>query len=597
VVHDLKKRFLYCLHLAAHKARPFWRGLLGHVRRAKAFLAGSYYCASGFFGFSRGRGKPFQRRPLGPVLKDNVRQGIKALVSLLSPRFVANTFGRFARVVKSWLAQRGFLPGRPQVLILMAAIMVFGVRHGFWPLEAASGSTPLLPVLSQITPIDVPKPHGGATASVRLVDTAGVRANNSGQQPCLCLRAFCHSGFSAAAKASAIDLGQHRDAARSGQDKASQVSCALCKGGQEIKIVIPARRSLQAMIENAGFVKPDAALFSKGVTAVFGKPALAAGKTITLFGRCGRIQRVEVGTGFSSYVVLACGPGGQLVKRQQRDPVQVRLMLATGPVGHNFLKALRDQGVDPSVAFSVVRVLGQGRIHWRSFAGPRAEFGVMFKEAVNQRTQQRALVQMCMARFCKGQTQKAFYYYKTPGSRKCQLYTAHGVMCAVEQNSHFCKPIAGGKISSPFGMRIHPIEGRRKMHNGIDFSAPRGTPVLATNSGLVERVGTCGGFGRCVRIRHGNGFSSVYGHLDRYRKGIRPGMPVATGQVIGYVGSTGHATGPHLHFEILQQGRAINPTAKLKPNSSFAKSLMGKDRVVFQRHVQGLDRVYHQLIR
>lgn len=120
-------------------------------------------------------------------------------------------------------------------------------------------------------------------------------------------------------------------------------------------------------------------------------------------------------------------------------------------------------------------------------------------------------------------------------------------------------PINGARLSSRYGRRRHPILGYRKMHTGVDFAAPRGTPILAAGSGTVERANRFGSFGNYVRIRHTDGYKTAYAHMKGFAKGIRAGAYVRQDQVIGYVGTTGRSTGPHLHYEVILNGRKINP--------------------------------------
>lgn len=120
-------------------------------------------------------------------------------------------------------------------------------------------------------------------------------------------------------------------------------------------------------------------------------------------------------------------------------------------------------------------------------------------------------------------------------------------------------PINGARLSSSYGSRRHPILGYRKMHSGVDFAAPRGTPILAAGSGTVERANRYGSFGNYVRIRHSDGYQTAYAHMKGFARGIRAGARVRQDQVIGYVGTTGRSTGPHLHYEVIHNGKKINP--------------------------------------
>ena len=142
-------------------------------------------------------------------------------------------------------------------------------------------------------------------------------------------------------------------------------------------------------------------------------------------------------------------------------------------------------------------------------------------------------------------------------------------------------PIDGARISSSFGMRKHPISGFNKMHKGVDFAAPIGTPVYAGGNGVIEMVGVNGGYGKYIRIRHNNEYKTAYAHLNSYRKGISKGVRVNQGEVIGYVGNTGRSTGPHLHYEIIYQNKKVNP---LKLKLPSGKILKGDELARFEKN-------------
>ena len=140
-------------------------------------------------------------------------------------------------------------------------------------------------------------------------------------------------------------------------------------------------------------------------------------------------------------------------------------------------------------------------------------------------------------------------------------------------------PINGARLSSSFGMRKHPILGYNKMHRGTDFAAPSGTPIMASGSGTITRARWCGGGGNCVKIKHNSTYETIYAHMKSFAKGIKEGKKVKQGQIIGYVGSTGLSTGPHLHYEVLVNGRKVN-SQKLKLPSG--KKLKGEARKDFE---------------
>ena len=153
-------------------------------------------------------------------------------------------------------------------------------------------------------------------------------------------------------------------------------------------------------------------------------------------------------------------------------------------------------------------------------------------------------------------------------------------------------PIDGARLSSGFGHRRHPILGYTRMHRGVDFAAPRGTPIYAAGKGTIELAQRQGAYGKYVRIRHNDIYKTAYAHMSRYGRGIRRGIRVRQGQIIGYVGTTGRSTGNHLHYEILRNGRKVNPMRIKMPSG---RKLLGKDLARFHQHRKFLNSSYVSL--
>jgi len=153
-------------------------------------------------------------------------------------------------------------------------------------------------------------------------------------------------------------------------------------------------------------------------------------------------------------------------------------------------------------------------------------------------------------------------------------------------------PVNAAKISSKFGMRNHPVLGYSRMHKGVDFAAPIGTPILAAGSGTVEAAKRFGGYGKYIKIKHNGTYSTVYGHASKFAKGIKVGSKVKQGQVIAYVGMTGITSGPHLHYEVLQNNKQINPL-KFKFASNSQK-LTGKSLELFKKQKKKVEKYFTQ---
>ena len=175
----------------------------------------------------------------------------------------------------------------------------------------------------------------------------------------------------------------------------------------------------------------------------------------------------------------------------------------------------------------------------------------------------------------------SLYYFDEEGSEGHYDKNGKSVKKALMKT-----PINGARLSSPFGMRKHPIDGFNKMHRGTDFAAPMGTPIMASGDGIIKKAGWCGGGGNCVKIRHNSTYQTVYAHMSKFARGIKSGVRVKQGQTIGYVGSTGKSTGPHLHYEVIVNGKRVN-SQKLKLPSG--KILKGKERKLFETKKIKLD--------
>ncbi len=162
--------------------------------------------------------------------------------------------------------------------------------------------------------------------------------------------------------------------------------------------------------------------------------------------------------------------------------------------------------------------------------------------------------------------EKRSLYYYDPVNAPAGYFDGEGRSAA---KALMRTPIDGARISSRFGMRRHPILGFNRMHRGMDFAAPTGTPVYAAGDGVVERIGRYGAYGKYIRIRHNSEYKTAYAHLSRYAKGLQQGTRVTQGQVIGRVGSTGRSTGPHLHYEVLYRNKQVNPQSIDLPSPVF----------------------------
>jgi murein DD-endopeptidase MepM/ murein hydrolase activator NlpD len=178
---------------------------------------------------------------------------------------------------------------------------------------------------------------------------------------------------------------------------------------------------------------------------------------------------------------------------------------------------------------------------------------------------------------------REFYRFQRPGETTADYYDAEGRSA---RKFLMKTPINGARLSSGFGFRRHPILGYSLLHKGTDFAARTGTPIMAAGDGVVVKAGPNGSYGNYVRIRHGDGYETAYAHMSRYGSGIRAGARVTQGQVVGFVGTTGRSTGPHLHYEVLHKNAHVNPM-QLKVRTG--RNLEAKELVAFKAEVARID--------
>ena len=182
-----------------------------------------------------------------------------------------------------------------------------------------------------------------------------------------------------------------------------------------------------------------------------------------------------------------------------------------------------------------------------------------------------------------GNISHRFYRFRDPADSSVDYYDEAGKSA---QKFLVRKPVATGRFSSGFGMRRHPILRRYRMHTGVDWAAPTGTPIMAAGDGVIEKIGTRSGYGRSITLKHLHGYETTYNHMSGYAKGLKAGDKVSQNQVIGFIGSTGLSTGPHLHFEVLVNGRFVDP---LKIRVPRGRELQGAELVAFEQERKRID--------
>ena len=231
-------------------------------------------------------------------------------------------------------------------------------------------------------------------------------------------------------------------------------------------------------------------------------------------------------------------------------------------------------GIRPNVIIEFARLYGF-QVDFQRDVWKNDSFQIIYEEFINEEKEVVDTGEIIFANLNLQNTDLQLYKYEYE-KNKIEYFDENGKSI---RKTLMKTPINGARLSSSYGKRKHPILGYTKMHTGTDFAAPMGTPILASGDGKVIKAGWCGGGGNCVKIKHNSTYQTVYAHMSKFGRGIKKGKRVKQGQIIGYVGSTGLSTGPHLHYEVIENGKKIN-SQKLKLPSG--KILKGNQRKKFE---------------
>ena len=243
-------------------------------------------------------------------------------------------------------------------------------------------------------------------------------------------------------------------------------------------------------------------------------------------------------------------------------------------------KAATDEKIPANIIIEFARIYGF-QVDFQRDIKKQDKFQIMYEIFLNDKNEITETGEILFANLKLSGQDNGLYYFDNEGSEGHYDKNGKSVKKALMKT-----PINGARLSSSFGMRKHPIDGYNKMHRGTDFAAPTGTPIMASGDGVIKKAGWCGGGGNCVKIRHNSTYQTVYAHMSKFARGIKAGVRVKQGQTIGYVGSTGKSTGPHLHYEVIVNGKKVN-SQKLKLPSG--KILKGDERKLFETKKIKLD--------
>lgn len=367
---------------------------------------------------------------------------------------------------------------------------------------------------------------------------------------------------------------------------------------QGVKRVIEVRRgdTLFGLLTKAGLSDAEAQAAGHTLADVFSPSDLKVGQEITLNFATGAGPETDVE---SKLVALTLQPSmerdvkltrdadGQFVAAAINRPLTERVDRAAGQIDISLFESAREAGVPVGLIGDIIKAYSYD-VDFQRDIHEGDSFEVMYERFDNDKGDLAKAGRLLYASLMIGGKPMPIYYFERDGDG--EYFTADGIAV---RKSLLKTPIDGARITSGFGMRVNPVLGYSAMHQGIDFGAPTGTPIFAAGNGVVEEIGWKNGYGKFIKLRHNGTYETAYGHTSRFASGLKKGSKVKQGQVIAYVGATGRATGPHLHFEIMINGAHVNPSTVKTVSSD---KLNGPALKAFKAEVAAIQNQRRELI-
>ncbi len=289
-----------------------------------------------------------------------------------------------------------------------------------------------------------------------------------------------------------------------------------------------------------------------------------------------RLIGLSMRTGPASAITLSRSFDGALRLRQLEETVSDETVAGNGVIAGSLYESAERIGATPAVTAQVVKLFAH-KLDFQRDIQDGDRFKLVFDRKVTESGRTIAAGDLEYAEL------HGVKFYRFERGSEAEYFDEFGKNI---KGFLLRTPVDGAHITSLFGMRRHPVLGYTRAHQGIDFGAGTGTPIVAAGDGVVVQAGRWGGYGNWLRIRHSGGWDTGYGHISRYASGIRPGMRVRQGQVVAYVGATGLATGPHLHYEVWRDGQRVNPIGAAVPQGTV---LAGAELARFRERKDHID--------
>ena len=356
---------------------------------------------------------------------------------------------------------------------------------------------------------------------------------------------------------------------------------------QAVPVKILPGETFEAAVRRTGVADAEAKTIVKTLAQAFDTVNIKAGLAFQAVVAHPRNQRgpaqligLSMQTGPASTLTLSRTFDGALKLRELEEKVREETTVAQGRMEGSLYESALKAGADSRMVTQATKLFAH-KVDFGREVQPSDEFKMVFDRKVTESGKVVETGELLYAEIAaKGQTTR---FYRFDAGGKSDFFDEFGKNI---RGFLLRTPVDGARVTSSFGARRHPILGYTRMHQGIDFGAGSGTPILAAGAGVVQEMKWAGGYGRWLKIRHQGGWETSYAHLSRYGAGLKKGQRVAQGQVIAYVGSTGLATGPHLHYEVSRNGVKVNPKGAAVPQGTI---LGGSELAAFKAQKSKID--------
>jgi murein DD-endopeptidase MepM/ murein hydrolase activator NlpD len=356
----------------------------------------------------------------------------------------------------------------------------------------------------------------------------------------------------------------------------------------EKKLLVRRGDTLGEVMSRANLSGDDHTRVMAALTRVFNPYDLKPGQTINLTFDKDRLAGLDMTPDAQRSLTVTRDDAGNFVAREIKSPLTTVTRIAGGSIDGSLYEAAIKAKLPPQILSAFIRYYSYN-VDFQRDLQPGDTFQVLYQLTVNDKGEMVRPGNILAASLdVDGEPQKI--YLNQTGEGGLDYFSPDGRSI---RKTLLRTPVDGAKITSGFGMRMHPLLGYTRMHKGVDFGAPAGTPVYAAGDGIVEKMGWYGGYGKYVRLRHSSEMGTAYAHLSRFNPDLHEGSRVRQGEVIAYTGATGEATGPHLHYEVLKDGTQVNPLTVTAP---LGNVLAGRDLVAFHKVMDDRDRQIRELI-